>query len=175
MPLINFQIKKLASIGITDLMISGYSRPIPGTRFIPDSDEGKGPLSGIHACLLNSSSPSCLVLSVDTPLIPGKLLLDLIKTFERDRNPVTIVSHQGIIEPLIGIYDCTVIPFSEQLLFSGKTSLFRLLDLVPYSVVHFTGDDSVFLNCNTPDDYLKLESLENWNCLLLQEHPNSRA
>jgi molybdopterin-guanine dinucleotide biosynthesis protein A len=157
MTLINLQVKKLANLGINDLMISGYSRSIPGTRFIPDMYGGRGPLSGIHASLARSLNSSCLVISVDTPLIPSELLMKLIETHESNETPITIASHQGAIEPLIGVYSCTLVPLIERILLSGENvSIRSVLNMVPYAVYSYEGNDSVFLNCNTPEDYINL-------------------
>ncbi|MBR3585763.1 MAG: NTP transferase domain-containing protein, partial [Oscillospiraceae bacterium] len=51
MTLLELQVRKLQQIGITDIMVSGYGKPVEGTRAIEDIYPHKGPMSGIHACL----------------------------------------------------------------------------------------------------------------------------
>ena len=72
--LLELQIRKLRQIGITDIMISGYGKPMEGTRAIEDIYPHKGPMSGIHACLKAAKSEACLVVSVDVPLFPAEWL-----------------------------------------------------------------------------------------------------
>lgn len=158
--LIEWQVKKLASLGIEDVMVSGSSHLIAGTRSIPDIHPDGGPLGGIQVCLIQARNESCLILGVDTPLIPADFLLALIAEHERGGIQVTLASHRSVIEPLVGVYDRSLIPLIDEVLISGKKSVRRLLDLVPYSQYSFKGDDSVFLNCNTPDDYARLLLLQ---------------
>lgn len=157
---VDIQVRKLVQVGITDLMISGYAKQIPETRYIPDIFKKKGPLGGIHAALTNAANPSCLVLSVDTPLIPAKLLGNLILAHDCNEAPITLVSHRGNIEPLIGIYDHTLIFLMEHILMQEKTSVRCILDRVSYAIFSYEEDDSIFFNCNTPDDYERLTKLD---------------
>nr|WP_321305755.1 molybdenum cofactor guanylyltransferase [uncultured Sphaerochaeta sp.] len=156
MKLIDFQIKKLASLGITDLLVSGYGKSIPNTHFVPDIYAGKGPLSGIHSSLVHAMNSSCLVVSVDTPLLPVELLRELIATHAKNQSSITLAGHHEIIEPLIGIYDCSLVPLMEQVLMSGNSSVKNVLDRVSYSVLNYDQDISVFLNCNNPHQYAEL-------------------
>ena len=76
--LLEIQVRKLREIGIEDIMVSGYSRPVEGTRLIGDIYPHRGPMSGIHACLKAAKNPACLVVSVDVPLFPKEWLEKLI-------------------------------------------------------------------------------------------------
>lgn len=68
----------MISGGLQDIMLSGENCPaLPGARVIPDEYNGKGPLGGLHACLRAAQNPACLVVSVDTPLIPAAALAHL--------------------------------------------------------------------------------------------------
>ncbi len=156
MRLIDYQVNKLAAIGISDIMVSGYSEPVAHTRFVADFYEGKGPLSGIHAGLIHSKYTSCLVIGVDIPLIPSYLIKGLLESHGCHDFPVTITSHQGHLEPLIGVYDCSLALLAEQVLLSTRTSVHSLLEQTPFNLFSCTEDESVFLNCNTSEEYERL-------------------
>ena len=93
------QVFKLQSLGIKDIVVSGYENAPEGCRFVPDVYPHRGPISGIHAGLLAIKEDRALVLAVDTPLVPERLLQGLIG---RHRAGITLVTCQGEIEPLIG-------------------------------------------------------------------------
>ena len=69
--LLQWQVEKLRRLGIADILISG-SRCfwLPGTRTVPDILPQRGPLGGLHACLDQAENSRCVVLGVDTPLVP---------------------------------------------------------------------------------------------------------
>ena len=94
--LLEHQISKLRSLGIEDIVISGYERPIVGTRFVPDKYPLKGPLGGIHSGLCAAKNGSCLVTSVDTPLVPEKLLRELVSAHIAGGHSMTVLSHRSL-------------------------------------------------------------------------------
>lgn len=49
--LLEWQVEKFRSLGITDILLSGRDCPaLPGTRVIPDELPDRGPLSGLYSC-----------------------------------------------------------------------------------------------------------------------------
>lgn len=148
--LIRYQVEKIRTLGIEDIVIAGYSKPVEGTRYVPDVYPHRGPLSGVHAGLLAVRSRSALVLAVDTPLIPETLLRELI---ESHRTEITLVLNQGEPEPLIGVYDKELSQACASILQGDKTSMWRLLDKVGPAVVPYQGDAFLLRGCNTPEEY----------------------
>ncbi len=151
--LLDFQVRKLRGIGIEDVMISGSKGEIPGTRSISDGYPHKGPLGGIHACLEAAKGEAVLFLGVDTPLIPTEALRDLLSAHETG---VTLLRHGERTEPLIGIYDRTLAPLCGQILQSEHTGVWQLLNRAAVKILRYEGDESLFLNANTPEDYGRL-------------------
>ena len=145
--LLTHQVRKLRALGIGDVLISGAE---PG---VPDVYPHRGPLSGIHACLLAAKHDAVLFLSVDIPLVPETALLSLI---EAHTGGVTLLEYEGEIEPLIGIYDRALAEDCEAILKTERTSVRRLLDRVTVRTVPYTGDPALLLNCNTPENYQAL-------------------
>ena len=153
--LLEIQVGKLREIGIEDIMVSGYSRPVEGTRLIGDIYPHRGPMSGIHACLKAAKNPACLVVSVDVPLFPKEWLEKLI---QEHSGPSTVLSHGGEIEPLLAVYDADLARQAEELILSGERSVRKLLNDAELKKLEYTGDPDLLLNCNTPEDFRKAAS-----------------
>lgn len=151
--LLQYQVNKLRSLGIEDILIAGYPGGPDGCRYVPDVYPHRGPLSGIHAGLLAAKEPRALVLAVDTPLVPESLLKELI---EAHKAGITIVSCGGELEPLLGVYDKALARDCEELLRSAATSLRKLFQKVWVTTVEYRGDPAFLINCNTPEDYRKI-------------------
>ncbi len=148
--LLEHQLSKLRALGIGDLMISGSAARIPGARNVPDVYPGQGPLGGIHACLAAAKHTAVLFLSVDTPLLPAETLRALL---DAHRGGVTLLRHGEQTEPLLGVYDRDLRALCEPILQSDQTTVWRLLEQVPVTLVTADcGEQGVF-NCNTPAEY----------------------
>lgn len=156
--LIELQTGKLRSLGIPDIMLSGYRKEVPGTRCIPDRIPHRGPVSGLHACLQAAKHSACLVIGVDVPLIPAETLQELIEEHEEG---ITALSDSERTEPLIAVYDCRLWQEAERILKSERSALRKLFDCAPVKTVRYTGDERLLLNCNTPEDFERIKSL--WN------------
>ena len=148
--MIEYQVEKPRSLGITDIVISGYAKPLECARFIPDVYPHRGPLSGVHAGLLAIRNAEALVLAVDTPLVPQQLLRELMESHE---GGITLAAAGGRAEPLIGVYDQALAGTCEALLQGERTSMHCLFEKIPPKLVDYAGDKLLLLNCNTPEEY----------------------
>ena len=153
--LVEHQVNKISALGISDIMVSGYSRPVTGTRFVPDIYPEKGPLGGIHACLCAANKAACFVISVDAPLFSPDEMKLLIKAHLAGDSPITVAEYLGTLEPLIGVYDSSLSDAAEEILQGANTSVKHLLDQIGFAVCEFSDENSV-RNCNTPDEYNEL-------------------
>lgn len=156
--LLEWQVQKLRSLGIEDVMLSGSRRSVEGTRSIPDVYPNRGPLGGLHACLKAAVYPQCLVLSVDAPLVPPAALAELIRVHRASGREVTLLRHGEKWEPLIGVYQSGLYRAAETVLRSENTAVRRLLDKTGFELVDWPGDEALFLNCNAPEDYERLQT-----------------
>ncbi len=154
--LLEIQVQKLKMLGIEDIMVSGYDKPVEGTRAVADVYPGKGPLGGVHACLKAAEKPACLVVSVDTPLVPAEVLEELIREHEGD---ATVLAHGDLIEPLLAVYDSSLNERAETLILSDSWSMRRMSSNPAVKRVEYTGDMDLLLNCNTPEDFEKAKNL----------------
>ena len=152
-PLIEHQVNKLRSLGIDDIIISGYPKPVEGTRFVADKYLLKGPLGGIHAGLTAAENSHCLVISVDTPLVPAQTLSELIEAHLNGSSNITILSHGNEIEPLMGVYERWLGGIAEQILQGENTSVRVLFKRAGITKFEYGGDIRLLCDCNTPEEY----------------------
>ena len=155
------QADKLRALGIRDIVVSGYPAPPEGARCVGDVFPDRGPLGGIHAGLQAIAGDRAVVLAVDTPLVPGEFLRELIA---RHRGGVTLASLRGRAEPLIGVYDKALVSSCERILRGEDTSIRRLLETAECSLVEFPGDPRLLTNCNSPEEYDLVLSLAAGGC-----------
>lgn len=154
--LIEHQVNKVRSLGIRDVVLSGYTKSVDGTRSAVDIFPGKGPLAGIHAGLLAARNPHCLVLSVDVPLVPEETLSSLIRAHIAGENRITVLTHGTMTEPLIGVYERALVPDAESILRSDNTSVRVLFEKAGVSAYEYAGNEALLFNCNTPSEYRAL-------------------
>lgn len=159
MTLLEWQIQKLRGLGIGDIMLSGSNREMEGVRTVQDRFPERGPLGGLHACLKAARNPDCLVLSVDVPLVPPPLLAELVRLHQQKSAAVTLLRHGDRLEPLIGVYQSALFRRAESILQGEHTAVRRLLDETGFQLLDWPGDEAFFLNCNTPEDYARLQTL----------------
>ena len=155
--LLQIQVDKILTLGIQDVMLSGADCPaLTGARVIPDEYPRRGPLGGLHACLLAAENPTCLVLSVDVPLIPVSALAQLCRTH---RGGITVLRHGDLEEPLIGVYDRAVAEDIAALLEVGKGAVRALRETVRWNGFDYLGPEELLINCNTPEDFAAAKRL----------------
>ncbi len=159
--LLEWQVQKLWGLGMEDIMLSGSRREMAGLRTISDEFPERGPLGGLHACMKQALHPHCLVLSVDVPLVPPQALAELVRVHLASGNSVTLLRHGEKWEPLIGVYQSGLYRAAESILQGEHTAVRRLLDKTGFQLVDWPEDEALFLNCNTPEDYARLQAWEN--------------
>lgn len=151
--LLEFTVDKLRSLGMEDILISGWTDCPEGTVYVPDIYPHRGPLSGIHAGLLAASNPCALILPVDMPLLSEKTLHALIAA----HGPKTIT----ILEesPLPGVFETAAAPICETLLQGDNYSLRRLLEASGTLSISDPEPSELRQNCNTPEDFREIQLL----------------
>jgi molybdenum cofactor guanylyltransferase len=124
----------------------------------PDNFPGNGPAAGIEAGLSHCSTGQALISSCDTPnLSTGffRYLLENHSDFD-----ISIAFHDGINEPLAGVYNRSVHPFFREAIISGDPHPPRIIrqcrwqEVKVYPGLNFYQPD-LFLNLNSPSDLIK--------------------
>ncbi|MCX7913741.1 MAG: molybdenum cofactor guanylyltransferase [Thermodesulfovibrionales bacterium] len=127
----------------------------------------KGPMGGIHSCLLNAKYDNLLIVACDMPFLKVEVLSFLIERhlqFERNDLPLaTIPIYNNKFQSLCGIYSKRLISLLEDHLIKNKNSLSLFLRDVE---ANFIGEKEIrvldpegltFLNVNTFEDFIFLK------------------
>ncbi|HEY0789942.1 MAG TPA: molybdenum cofactor guanylyltransferase [Chthoniobacterales bacterium] len=156
-PLWQWQLEKLHSLGLAEVVVSGPSRPgfPPGLRCLADAYPGHGPLGGLGTVFDACPQRPVLVLAVDVPRISAGFLNALLtgSSFEVGRVPKVA----GHYEPLVAVYPPSARSFARRALTSGclrlqdfAQSLVNAGSVLPYDVPRSEWAD--FVNWNRPED-----------------------
>jgi molybdopterin-guanine dinucleotide biosynthesis protein A len=143
---------------------------------VEDLRSGCGPLSGIEAGLLSSTSDLAVFLPVDLPMLPAALLRLLIERALLTGALATIPRLQGQPQPLVAVYHRALLPTISAALSAGDYKVMRVvqqaviaasgaIDLFDLETV-LTAEASVrgwplvrsraLMNCNTPGDLARV-------------------
>lgn len=116
-----------------------------------------GPLLGIITCLARAAREGrqgVLVLPCDMPLLPERLLRDLINGAAQHPTALAVYYRTpgGWEEPLVGVYRCGALPALREALLAGQCRVRAALPpegkhLLPLS----EAEHGLFANCNTPE------------------------
>ena len=150
------QVQKGIALGAREILVSGYQGSQTGFRTVADRLPNHGPLAGLEACLRTAACETCLVLSVDTPLVPESELQQLLNFSRSAGSPITITKCGNREQPLAGIYHRSLADSMLQELTEGKGSVFAFLNTVGYAVYESSAPAHLFSNVNTPEEYAAL-------------------
>lgn len=151
------QIEKGRKLGARQILISGYRGTHCREEIVPDRIPRQGPLGGLESCFRKAETEKCLVLGVDTPLVPLEELHRLLRyAMEETDKPVTMLCHNGKEESLMAVYDARLYKEITDFLESGRSSVYRFLNTVGYSLYHTSAPEKYFQNVNDPDTYAKV-------------------
>lgn len=151
------QIRKGRQLGAKKILISGYRGELCSEEIVPDRIPGQGPLGGLESCFRKAETAKCLVLGVDTPLVPVEELRNLLKyTIEEADKPVTMLCHNGKEESLMAVYDAGLYKEITDFLESGRSSVYQFLNTIGYSLYHTSEPERYFQNINDSAAYEKI-------------------
>ncbi len=149
-------IEKARAMGFTDILVSGYPHEILSITPIMDEIPGRGPLGGMYSCFKAAKNAYCFVICVDVPQIIGEIVNQLIDFHFKGQNQITLLSQNGKIEPLIGIYPTDSYKKIAPIIKDSSAKVFRLIDQYDYKVFHVDQSYPVMSNINTPADYQQI-------------------
>ncbi len=155
---LEIQIEKGRTLGIKDIMVSGYRGEYCSAPVIKDDIPEKGPLGGMETCLRRAENEYVLVLSVDVPLIPVTELQRMIEQVDETGAKATILAHSGREESMIGIYHKSLSEEMRNEVMNRNGSVFGFLNRIGYERYETAQDDSFFRNVNDPDAYQEMKA-----------------
>lgn len=154
---LEIQIEKGKQLGAKEILVSGYRGEHCSEEIVPDRILGQGPLGGLESCLRRAKTPKCLVLGVDTPLVPVSELRELLQTAMKEtEKKATLLCHNGKEESLMAVYDASLYKEIEAFLKEGKSSVYRFLNEISFALYHTECPDQAFSNINDPESYQKI-------------------
>lgn len=171
-PLVARAVGILQEAGL-EVAIAGAASPLESfAPVIADLEPGLGPLGGICAALKASETRFAVFLSVDLPLIPGSLILSLLRHAQMTGSVVTMASVCGFAQTFPAVVDRAALPVLEAELGGGRLGCYAAFEsaaralgrraaVVPVEMLAQAGQvshpDSLpshlwFLNVNAPED-----------------------
>jgi molybdenum cofactor guanylyltransferase len=131
----------------------------PFAPVVEDIFRDCGPLAGIHAALLASSSELNLMLAVDTPFVSWAFLQFLITQARRAPKAAVVVPRDDTArQPLCAIYRREFAAAAESALRTGRNRIDVLFETVPTRVIDLEALEAagfsraIFRNLNTPQE-----------------------
>lgn len=126
---------------------------------VPDVYTDRGPLGGIHAALLDSSTDANFVLGVDLPFVDRAFLAFLISTAQSCDAVVTVPSCGNHFQTLCAVYRKQFGEIADRALATGHNKidalfsdlLVRVIDEEEITNAGF--QPSMFRNLNTPEEW----------------------
>ncbi len=140
-----------------------YSHLQLHARLVPDERPDVGSLMGILSGLRVARYPYALVAACDMPFLNVALLRHLL--YLVPGYDVVIPCLGDEVEPLHAVYGQSCLPAIEQILAQGRRRIIAFFDLVrvrhvpQVEIDSFDPEHLSFLNVNTPEDWLRVQTL----------------
>ncbi len=136
-----------------------------GLQMVEDVHRNHGPISGVHAALVASTTNKNFILSCDLPLISEEMIRYIIEYNSSKQISIPIVKES--IEPLCGVYRNSLIPVIEEMMIDStrlkkengrsSASMKQLIEKVGAEFIETKSlpffKDDLFFNMNSMNDY----------------------
>lgn len=153
---LEIQIDKLRNIGFEEILVSGYMGEIDNAVNVKDEFAEKGPLGGLYSCLNFMANSRCLVIPVDVPLIPEEDLELIVEKNNASNSLITVTSHNGNIETLIGVYSKESAEKIRTAIKDNEYSVKRFIEKYGFDICYVTSEDGLYENINYNEEYLRI-------------------
>ena len=159
--LIDYALETADKTGLKIVLSSGQIK-IDGVETVKDI-KGEGPIAGLYACLLRYGR--CLIFPCDMPFLTAEFI-----TFLREKShyhDITICRINGKIQPQVGVYSGSCLPYIEENIEQRKFSLLGLLEeknikikvIEEVEVKNFGSPEKLFFNINTIKELKRAEEI----------------
>lgn len=155
MRFIDVLVEKGKQLGFGEIILSGYTGTIDGSRTVPDLLANRGPLGGVYTSLLRATFDNGLIIPVDCPGIPLTTMAALVELHMANKSEITLLKHGRRLEPLIGVYQTDFHKKIYPVIQYGAAPVFRALDRGRITTCSMDEEAAGILNLNTKDVYLK--------------------
>lgn len=158
MPIISRTLTLLEPL-FSEIILSGWPAgdPLPaGVITVDDNFTGLGPLGGIEAALMVSSSPMVFVFGGDMPWLSGDLIRRQVEEMHRKPAEILAVRMGGLAEPLHSIYSRSIHSALGRYLGSGNSpaviDFYKLVNTRYFDLRRTAKTIRIFTNINYPGD-----------------------
>jgi molybdopterin-guanine dinucleotide biosynthesis protein A len=133
-----------------------------GIPIVPDRIAGAGPLGGIYTALVAGRADLTLVIACDLPFLSAAFLTHLVAR-AHGADIVMPRTHAGY-EPLCACYARAAADPIRRRIEAGALKAadlppeLRVREIGPEEIAGFDPDGTLFLNVNTPDDYVRVQA-----------------
>ena len=117
-----------------------------------------GPLVGMATGMHTTDRPYIVTVPCDSPFIPGALVETLYRSLDDQQADIS-VAHDGTrMQPVFALLRCELLPDLLTYLDEGGRKIDTWYDRQRLAIADFSNSPDTFLNLNTPEDKLSLES-----------------
>ena len=117
-----------------------------------------GPLVGMATGMHTTDRPYIVTIPCDSPFIPGTLVETLFRSLDEQQADIS-VAHDGTrMQPVFALLRCELLPGLLAYLDEGGRKIDTWYDQQRLAIADFSDTPDTFLNLNTPEDKLALES-----------------
>jgi molybdopterin-guanine dinucleotide biosynthesis protein A len=131
----------------------------PGVRIVPDRVPDAGPLGGLYTALLETTTPSLVLVACDMPFLSLPFLLHLATRMQATAAEVVVPRTADGYHPLCAAYARTLLPRLQdriarrELEMAGLIREARHVEIGLDELVRFDPEALMLCNVNTPHDY----------------------
>jgi len=124
-------------------------------EILPDRYRDIGPIAGIEAGLAKAANEICVVVSCDTPLLPTLMFQHMLE--KHHDYDISLAAHDGVNEPMIGIYSKRVYPVIRKAIESGENKPPAIIRMNRWQEINIHPglnffSRNMFKNLNRPED-----------------------
>lgn len=117
-----------------------------------------GPLVGMATGMHTTDRPYIVTVPCDSPFIPGALVETLYRSLDDQQADIS-VAHDGTrMQPVFALLRCELLPDLLAYLDEGGRKIDTWYDRQRLAIADFSNSPDTFMNLNTPEDKLVLES-----------------
>jgi molybdopterin-guanine dinucleotide biosynthesis protein A len=155
--LLNRQVRRSSEFFGEITFLSGSNRYDIAYRQVPDVMDDAGPLSGLLTALNDAAinHSRIAVLPVDLPFLSEQTLKMLATNKPAVQTDAMILRCGEVIQPLAGIYNCSLLKSLRDYLNSGQRMVMKFLEQIDVEYLEVKQEE--LRNINYPDDYRNLE------------------
>ncbi len=163
-PLIEAALEKVRTVAAEVRVVGPREKFDCYGTVIEDIFPDRGPLGGIHAALVSAETELNLVLAVDMPFVPERLLRWLVEEARRSKALVTAPRAAGGNQPLCAVYHKDFAEAAQAALRQGRNKIDALFAECPVRLIEeselaqFEFPRGIFDNLNTREEYDRAKS-----------------